>query len=202
MIKLEATAESEENLRRAFQRMESAIVGVSSKAHEWGWIAYADVVTEIFTSYGGSINEDWAPLSKRTIEEREELGYGRDPILKRSGDLFESLTDYTMGPQTVTVERVGQNPEYLQGGNVYGLLRQGADVKFQVATLDERFLRLHYGTYFTSGIEGMMQEKFLGDSDHAPIPGRRMVPGEAHQDLVGEQIDSFLVEEIEGHLNG
>jgi hypothetical protein len=202
VFKIEPTAESEENLRRAFQRMESAIVGVAKVAPALGWNAYSEVVDEIFDSEGSFIGEPWTPLAERTQSERESLGYEpAHPMLQREGHLLRSLTDLSMGSQIVPVYHEDRT-EMVQSGNIHGISALGADVKLQVGTLDERFLILYHGGAFRN-IEQLWTEGLTGDSGGGgPIPPRHMVPGEAHRDLVGERIDSFLVEEIDEHLNG
>lgn len=49
----------------------------------------------------------WAPLSKRTVIERVRAGYQPGPILRRTGDLYRSLTEKSH-PQHIEIIKVGK----------------------------------------------------------------------------------------------
>lgn len=60
---------------------------------------------------------NWKPLAPRTIKERIEQGYsGANPILIRSGDLFQELTQKTH-PKHVEIVKVGKTARIEVGGS-------------------------------------------------------------------------------------
>lgn len=59
----------------------------------------------------------WPQLAKRTQVERESLGYGaQHPILKRTGDLYNELTEKSH-PKHIEVIRTGRNARIEIGGS-------------------------------------------------------------------------------------
>lgn len=59
----------------------------------------------------------WRPLARRTVAERIQAGYGgRHPILIRSGDLFNELTEKSH-PKHIEIIKTGKNARIEIGGS-------------------------------------------------------------------------------------
>jgi hypothetical protein len=55
--------------------------------------AFHTIVAKAFDTEGGSTDEGtWAPLTKRTVQDRVRQGFGAGPILQRTGALKRALT--------------------------------------------------------------------------------------------------------------
>lgn len=73
----------------------------------------------------------WAPLSLRTQREREFQGYdGRHPILRRSGDLYNELTQKGH-PSHIELIRVGKHARIEIGGSSKKFIENQMGVKEQ-----------------------------------------------------------------------
>jgi len=149
--------------------------------------AFAKAVESIFDSEGSEIGETWQPLSRVTEAERADFGYS-GPMLYREGFLRRSLTDPSMGPQTIFVWEHGlMEDEKIphQGGNTYTVEKGQGTTHLRFATLDDRFMALQGGRQQPN-----------------PMPGRPMVPGDEHGKMVGQTIDNDMRKLIDEILNG
>lgn len=73
----------------------------------------ASMIPRVFEQEGPG----WAPLARRTISDREKLGFqGPHPILQRSRDLFKELTQKSH-PHHVEIIRTGKNARIEIGGS-------------------------------------------------------------------------------------
>ena len=187
MLTLKALPESEEALRESFSRIERAITTAAKEGPAWGLNTYGKVVERIFESEGAAINESWSPLASYTVWEREHFEYGgHHPMLQRERFLKRSLTDPSMGAQTVFVWRWAGDQDELdshQGGNTLSVDQRGGDATLRFGTLDDRFEFLYFGDQDPQTGKGMS--------------GRPMVPGETHVRLVGKPLDDKMIEMID-----
>lgn len=79
----------------------------------WGDYVRVKMIPQVFEREGPG----WRPLSRRTIAERIQAGWGgAHPILQRSGDLLEELTDRSH-PRHIEVIKTGKNARIEIGGS-------------------------------------------------------------------------------------
>lgn len=87
----------------------------------------------------------WAPLSEKTIKERERMGFpGAHPILKRTGDLFSEVVEKSHSSHIelvrdrinyIELEMGGSSGKYR--GHQFGKAKQPLPQRIMVAIQDE-----------------------------------------------------------------
>jgi phage gpG-like protein len=65
-----------------------------------------ELETQIFASRGAIIGRPWAPLSPKTLQQKQRKGFPLDPLV-RTGRLKASLTDETSDEMVLDIDNLG-----------------------------------------------------------------------------------------------
>jgi phage virion morphogenesis protein len=90
-----------QELGRKFTQLQSLISDLTPAMDEVGGALLARI-QQCFVDQASPEGLAWKPLSSVTIAQRERLGYGEGQILRRTGELFRSIT-YQAGPDSVEI---------------------------------------------------------------------------------------------------